>query len=85
MVTYYSLNGRGIGVRVPVGSRIFSSPRRLDRHWNPQPPIQWLLGALSSEVEWQEREADHSPHLQLVPRSRKTFVYTPTPPYPFMT
>jgi hypothetical protein len=29
----YGLDGRGVGVRVPVGSRIFSSPRRPDRLW----------------------------------------------------
>jgi hypothetical protein len=30
-VTGYGLDDRGVGVRVPVGSRIFSSPRRSDR------------------------------------------------------
>jgi hypothetical protein len=29
----YGLEDRGVGVRVPVGPRIFSSPRRLDRFW----------------------------------------------------
>jgi hypothetical protein len=27
---------RGVGFRVPVGSRIFSSPRRPDRFWGPR-------------------------------------------------
>jgi hypothetical protein len=31
----YGLNDRGVGVRVPVGSKIFSSPRRSDRLWGP--------------------------------------------------
>jgi hypothetical protein len=31
----YSLDGRGIRVRVPVGARFFSSPRRSDRFWVP--------------------------------------------------
>jgi hypothetical protein len=31
----YGLDDRGVGVRVPVGSRIFSSPRCLDRLWGP--------------------------------------------------
>jgi hypothetical protein len=31
----YGLDDRGVGVRVPVGSRIFSSPRRPDRLWGP--------------------------------------------------
>jgi hypothetical protein len=33
--TGYGLNDRGVGVRVPVGSRIFSSPRLPDRLWGP--------------------------------------------------
>jgi hypothetical protein len=35
IVTGYGLDDRGIGVRVPVGSRIFSTPRRPDRLWGP--------------------------------------------------
>jgi hypothetical protein len=30
IATGYGLDDRGVGVRVPVGSRIFSSPRRPD-------------------------------------------------------
>jgi hypothetical protein len=33
--TGYGLHDLGIGVRVQVGSRIFSSPRRPDRLWGP--------------------------------------------------
>jgi hypothetical protein len=33
--TSYGLNDRGAGVRVPIGSRIFSSSRRPDRLWGP--------------------------------------------------
>jgi hypothetical protein len=35
IATNYGLDDRGIGVRAPVGSRIFSSPRRPDRLWGP--------------------------------------------------
>jgi hypothetical protein len=35
IATGYGLDERGVGVRVPVGSRIFSSPRRPDRLWVP--------------------------------------------------
>jgi hypothetical protein len=35
IATGYGLDDGGIGVRVPVGSRIFSSPRRPDRLWVP--------------------------------------------------
>jgi hypothetical protein len=31
----YRLDERGVGVRVPVGSRIVSAPRRPDRLWGP--------------------------------------------------
>jgi hypothetical protein len=31
IATGYGLDDGGVGVRVPVGSRIFSSPRRTDR------------------------------------------------------
>jgi hypothetical protein len=41
IATGYRLDNRGVGVRVPVESRIFSSPRRPDRLWGPpQPTIQ---------------------------------------------
>jgi hypothetical protein len=33
IATDYRLDDRGFGFRVPVGSRIFSSPRRPDRLW----------------------------------------------------
>jgi hypothetical protein len=33
IATGYGLDDRGVGVRVPVGARIFSSPRRPDRFW----------------------------------------------------
>jgi hypothetical protein len=35
IATGYGLNNSGVEVRVPVGSRIFSSPRRPDRLWGP--------------------------------------------------
>jgi hypothetical protein len=35
IATAYGLDDKGVGVRVPVGSRIFSSPIRSDRLWGP--------------------------------------------------
>jgi hypothetical protein len=35
IATGYGLDDRGVGVGVPVGSRILSSPRRPDRLWGP--------------------------------------------------
>jgi hypothetical protein len=35
IATGYGLDDREVGVRVPVTSRIFCSPRRPDRVWGP--------------------------------------------------
>jgi hypothetical protein len=35
IATGYGLDGRGVRVRVRVGERFFSSPRRPDRFWGP--------------------------------------------------
>jgi hypothetical protein len=35
IATGYGLDGRGLGFRVPVGVRFFSTPRRPDRFWDP--------------------------------------------------
>jgi hypothetical protein len=62
IATGYGLDDQGVGVRVPVGSRIFSSPRRPDPALGfTQPPIQWVRRALSSGVKRPGRESDHSP------------------------
>jgi hypothetical protein len=42
IATGYVLDDRGVGVRVPVGSRIFSSPRHPDWLWGP--PILPCIG-----------------------------------------
>jgi hypothetical protein len=44
IATSYGLDDRGVGVRVPVESRIFSSPRLPDRLWGPP--------SLLSNVYW---------------------------------
>jgi hypothetical protein len=56
IATGYGLDDRGVGVRVPVESRIFSFPLYPNRFWGP--PI--CNGALSPRVNWPGREADHS-------------------------
>jgi hypothetical protein len=48
-----------------------------------QPPVQWVLGALSSRVKRQGREADHSPPASA--EVKKMWINTSTPPYAFMT
>jgi hypothetical protein len=60
-LTGYVLDDRGVEVRVPVGSRIFSSPHRPDRFWGPpSPPTQWVQRFLSPGVKREGREADHT-------------------------
>jgi hypothetical protein len=51
------LDDRGVGVRIPVGSRIFSSPCRPDPLWGPPN----LLSNGYRGVKRQEREDYHSP------------------------
>jgi hypothetical protein len=61
IATGYRLDRR-VGVRVLVGSRIFSPPRRPDRLWGPPSLLSNdYQGALSPGVKRQWREADHSP------------------------
>jgi hypothetical protein len=45
IVIGYGLDERGVGVRVPVESRIFSSPRHPDRLWGPPSVLSnWYRG-----------------------------------------
>jgi hypothetical protein len=83
IATGYGIDGREVGVRVPVESRIFSSPRRPDRLWGfTQPPIQWIPWALSPGAKRPECEADHSPTTSA--EFKKMWIYTSTSPYAFM-
>jgi hypothetical protein len=73
--TGYGLDDRRVGVQVPVGVRIFTSPRRPD----------WLCGPpnlLSNEYGGPVREADHSPPTSA--EVKKMWIYIFTPPYAFM-
>jgi hypothetical protein len=83
IATEYGLDYRGIGVRVPVGSRIFlfaTSSR--PAMGSTQTPIQWVPGALSPGVKRPRREADHSPPTSA--EVKKMRIYTSTPPYAFI-
>jgi hypothetical protein len=58
----YGLDDRGFRVRFPAGLGIFLFTTASRTALGPiQPPIQWVPGAVSLEVEWPGREADHSP------------------------
>jgi hypothetical protein len=62
VATGYGLHGRGVGVRVPVGSRIFPSPRRPDRLWGlPSLLYSGYRGLFARGVKRPGREPDRSP------------------------
>jgi hypothetical protein len=70
IATSYGLDDRGVGVRVPVGSRIFSSPRRPDRLWGPPSLLSNGYWGLFPRG-WSDRGVKLTTHLELVPMSRK--------------
>jgi hypothetical protein len=56
----YWLDDQGVGIRVQMGERIFTSPCRLDGLWGPH-PASYSMGntqALSAGVKLLGREAD---------------------------
>jgi hypothetical protein len=81
IATGYGLDDRGVGVRAPVGSRIFSTSSR-PALGSIQPPIQWVPGAVSPGVRRPWRESDHSPPASA--EVKKTWVYTSTLLYAIM-
>jgi hypothetical protein len=77
IATGYGLDDQGVGVRVPVGAGIFTSPCRPDWFWCA--PSQRTL---SPEVTRPGCEADYSPPTS--EEVKKTWIYTSTPPHVFM-
>jgi hypothetical protein len=75
VATGYGLDKRGVGVRVPLGSRIFLfSTSSIPALGFTQPPIQWVPG-----VKRPGCEADRSPPTSV--EVKKMWIYTSTPPY----
>jgi hypothetical protein len=77
LATGYRLGDRGVGVRVALGVRIFSSPCPPDRFWGP--PSLLSNGYLGS---FPGGKADHS--LPTSAEVKKTWIYTSIRPYVFM-
>jgi hypothetical protein len=67
IATGYGLDDRWFGVRVPVGSRIFFSPRRPDRLWGPLSLLSIGYRSLFRQGK-SGRGVKLTTHLQLVPR-----------------
>jgi hypothetical protein len=82
IATGYGMDDRGVGVRVPVGSRIFSSPRRPDRLWGPPNLLSNGYRHSFSGVKRPAREVHHSSPSSA--EVKKMWIYTSTPPYAFM-
>jgi hypothetical protein len=82
IVSGYELGEREVGVRVPVGARIFSSPCRPDRLWGPLTSYPIGTGASFPGGKLQVSEFDHS--LLASADVKKMWIYTSTPPYIFM-
>jgi hypothetical protein len=80
IATGYGLDDRGVGVRVPVGSRILFSTLSRPALRSTLRPIQWVPWALSQGLKRPGNEADHSP--PAVPRSRKHGSIHPLPHMP---
>jgi hypothetical protein len=71
-----------IGIRVPVGSRIFFSACRPDRIWGPH-SLLMVTGGSFQGIKRQGSEADHSPPASA--EVKEMWIYTSTPPYSFMS
>jgi hypothetical protein len=83
IATGYQLNDRGVRVRFPVGSRIFSSPSRPDLFWGPSNLLSnGYWGLFTRGLKRPECEADHSPPSRA--EVKRMWIYTSTPPYAFM-
>jgi hypothetical protein len=81
IATGYGLDDRGVGARVLVGSRIFTSPCHPDRLWGPPNLLSngyWGLFS-GGKSGWSVKLTTH---LQLVPRSRKYGSIHPLPHTP---
>jgi hypothetical protein len=73
--TGYRLDDREVGIGVPIGSRIFTSPGRPDRLWVPTSYLTGTRGSFPG-VKRPVREADHSPPTGA--ETKKMWIYIST-------
>jgi hypothetical protein len=80
--TGYGLHDREVGIRVPVGSRFFTSP--IVQTGSGVHPASYTLGIRGPlpEVKRPGCEADHSPPTSA--KVKKMWIYTSIPPYVFI-
>jgi hypothetical protein len=77
----YGLDDRIFGSRQGLGILLFTTASR-PALGPTRTPIQRVPGALSLEMKWQGREADHSPPSSV--EVENAWSYTSTPQYAFM-
>jgi hypothetical protein len=83
IATDYGLNNCEVGVPVPVGTRIFTSPYHPDRLWGPPEFLSNAYrGAPFPGVKRHGREADNSPPTSA--EVKKNWIDTSTPSYAFI-
>jgi hypothetical protein len=83
-VSRYSVQPRG-GSLSPGSCEIFLFSTSFRPVLGPtHRPIQWVPRALSPEIRWPGREADHSPPTSDEVKNTWIYTYISTPPYAFM-
>jgi hypothetical protein len=82
VATGYGLDDSEVGVRVPVGSRIITSPRRPNGFGVHPTSYPKGTGSSFPGVKRPGREVNHSPPTSA--EVKKMWIYTSTPPYAFM-
>jgi hypothetical protein len=83
IATGYWLDDQGVGVRVPKGTRIFSSLSLPDRSWGPPSLLSnRYRGLFPSRVKRPGLEVDYTPRTSA--EVKKTWTCTFTPLYVFM-
>jgi hypothetical protein len=81
VIAGWGQDGRGVTVRGPIESTIFTPSYCPDRLWGPPSLLSNGYRGLSSAVKRLESEAVHSPPTRA--EVKKTWIHTSTFPYSF--